>query len=187
MPPREPESAPSPVAQELGRIAEILARGGEGEAAGITREQLEALYAMGQELLAAGEFADAVTVFVRICLRDHRSRRCWMGLGSSLQGAGNLEKAIDAYGMAGLCGEPDDPEPFYRIALCHLKLQRAEAASQFLDIIARTGGTGGATRTAFQRKIARLRKSLAFRGQSSEDRGQRTEDSNSCGREAPGN
>jgi type III secretion system low calcium response chaperone LcrH/SycD len=145
---------------ELARIAEILAQGGEGEASGIAEEQLETLYAMGHELFAAGEFADAVTVFIRLCLHDHGNRRFWMGLGGSLQGAGNLGKAIDAYGMAGLCSAPDDPEPFYRIALCHLKQKRAEAASQFLDIIARMDGAGDAAQAAFRQEIAELRESL---------------------------
>lgn len=93
--------------QELSRIVEILTRGGKDEASDMTEEQLEALYVMGRSLFAAGEFADAITVFTRLCLHGHGSRRFWMGLGDSLQGAGNLEKAIDAYGMAGLCGALD--------------------------------------------------------------------------------
>ena len=97
---RKPESS----AQELSRIVEILAQGGEGEAFGMAEEQMETLYALGRSLFAAGEFADAITVFTRLCLHGHGSHRFWMGLGDSLQGAGNLEKAIDAYGMAGLCG-----------------------------------------------------------------------------------
>jgi type III secretion system low calcium response chaperone LcrH/SycD len=151
-----------PLPPELGQIADILARGGEGEASRITEERLETLYTMGHGLLTAGEFADAITVFTCLCLHDHGSHRFWMGLGGSLQGAGNLEKAIDAYGMAGLCGALDDPEPFYRIALCHLKQKRVDAANQILDVVARMGGDDDTAQATFRQEIAELRESLTM-------------------------
>ncbi|MDR3157680.1 MAG: tetratricopeptide repeat protein [Zoogloeaceae bacterium] len=159
MPAAQPSSAASP---DLREIAAMLALGGENGACVMQEEHLEALYALGRRLLATGEFMDAVTVFIRLCLHEHGSRRFWMGLGSSLQEAGNLEKAIDAYGMAGLCGALDDPEPFYHIALCHLELKRNETAIQLLDAIARIDENNGATHASLRENIAGLRKSLVM-------------------------
>jgi type III secretion system low calcium response chaperone LcrH/SycD len=159
---RKPESAPSLFDPELSRIGEILACGGEDEASGLTEKKLETLYSLGHRLFAAGEFADAITVFTRLCLHDHGKRRFWMGLGDSLQGAGNPGRAIDAYGMAGLCGAHDDPEPFYHIALCHLKLEHAEAAGQLLEAIAQMGEASNAAHLAFKKKAADLKESLAL-------------------------
>jgi type III secretion system low calcium response chaperone LcrH/SycD len=150
---------PSSADPDLREIAALLALGGENGACILQEEHLEALYALGQRLFAAGEFTDASTVFIRLCLHDHGSRRFWMGLGNSLQGAGNLEKAIDAYGMAGLCGALDDPEPLYHIALCHLELKRNAAAIQLLDTITQSGSTIGAS---LRKNIAELRKTLAM-------------------------
>jgi hypothetical protein len=87
----------------LGETIEILARGEGCEASGITKERLETLHALGHRLFDTGSYHDAVTVFTRLCLHDYSDRRFWMGLGGSLQSAGNPEKAVDAYGMAVLC------------------------------------------------------------------------------------
>jgi type III secretion system low calcium response chaperone LcrH/SycD len=159
---RKPEPASSFSSPELGRIVEILTQGKENGASGITQEQSEVIYALGRRLFSAGEFSDAITVFTSLCLHDHGNRHFWMGLGGSLQGAGKLEKAIDAYGMAGLCGSLDDPEPFYHIALCHLKLERFEAARQLLESIAQMGETGNATHRAFRSKARHLKESFAL-------------------------
>jgi tetratricopeptide (TPR) repeat protein len=157
---RKSGSGASLSSPELSRVVRILAQGKGNEAAGTTEEQLDALYALGHRLFSAGSYPDAITIFTSLCLRDHGNRLFWMGLGGSLQGAGKFERAIDAYGMAGLCGALDDPESFYRIALCHLKQKRVDAANRILDVIARMGGDGDAAQATFRQEIAELRESL---------------------------
>jgi tetratricopeptide (TPR) repeat protein len=90
------------IAPNMSEIIENLAEG--GQFSDMSREQQESFYDLGCSLAALGNHSDAIAVFLRLCLHDSGDRRFWMGLGDSLQGAGNLDKAIDAYGMAELCG-----------------------------------------------------------------------------------
>jgi tetratricopeptide (TPR) repeat protein len=99
--------SPPRVIPDVNEIVSILAGGGESSC--IPREQLEILHNLGRRLATLGNYSDAAVVFLRLCLHDCDDRRFWMGLGDSLQGMGNPEKAIDAYGMARLCGALEVP------------------------------------------------------------------------------
>jgi tetratricopeptide (TPR) repeat protein len=151
---RDPNLAIHLAAPELSEIVAKLALGGKDDI--FADGNLEAIHALGHRLFTEGSYPDAATVFTHLCLHDCGNRRSWMGLGSSLQGTGNLEKAIDAYGMAGLCGALDDLEPFYHVALCQLMLKRTEAANRLLKAIARMDEAEG----AFRGKVVNLKESF---------------------------
>jgi hypothetical protein len=100
-----PSGADEPSPRAVPDVNEIIAiLTGGGEFSDITKKQLETLHDFGCRLVALGSYSDAIAVFLRLCLNDCSDYRFWMGLGDCLRGAGNPEKAIDAYGMAGLCG-----------------------------------------------------------------------------------
>ena len=125
-----------------------------GDVAGIEQPQLEALYALGYRLYSAGNFKDATTIFQSLCLYDYSDRRFWMGLAGSQQGAGNLEQAAEAYGIAGVRGNLQDPEPFYYAALCFLKLGKLEETKSVLEGIARMDAPTDENRAVFKQKAA---------------------------------
>jgi type III secretion system low calcium response chaperone LcrH/SycD len=144
--------------EDVDKLAKLLLDGATpAGVAGIDQDQLEALYALGHRLYAAGSYADAETIFSSLCLYDYGDRRFWMGLGASLQGGGKLEQAVDVYSMAGLRTSLKDPEPFYYAALCFLKLGNIEAVKATLDGIELMGVPGNAAHAAFKKKAADLR------------------------------
>ena len=125
------------------------------EVAGVPRERLEALYALGHHLYSVGEFKDAETTFKSLCLYDYRDPRFWMGLGATLQAQERFAMAAEVYGLAGLASNLGDPSPFYYAALCHLKLGDLEAAEEILGSV-QAMGKGAPKDEALMAKAANL-------------------------------
>ena len=99
----------------------------------ITKEQLEAGYSLAYNLYTAGNYEEAGTVFQGLCLYNHGDARFWMGLAGCRQAEGNLMAAIDAYSMAGLADNLNDPTPFIYAAICYVKLGKPEEAKGALE------------------------------------------------------
>jgi type III secretion system low calcium response chaperone LcrH/SycD len=126
------------------------------DAAGVSQKQLEALYALGHSLYMAGSYHDAATIFQGLCLYDYGDCRFWTGLGASLQGEGQYEKAIDVYSMAAMTTGLADPGPIYYAAQCYMKLNRVEEAIAALEGLSVMGAEGRADHAVIKAQGAGL-------------------------------
>jgi type III secretion system low calcium response chaperone LcrH/SycD len=109
------------------------------EAAGITSEQLEALYALGRQLYIVGQYNDAEIIFQSLCLYDQGQSRFWLGLGGVRQNQGRYEEALASYFMATELPGPLDSAAVLSAGLCWMKLgdyQTAQATLAGLETLA---------------------------------------------------
>jgi len=90
------------------------------EAKGLTDEQMEAVYGIAYNYYMAGKYQDSSNVFTWLVLCNPFTSKYWLGLGASLQLAGELDRALHAYAVAALTGEPKDPTPHLHAAECCL-------------------------------------------------------------------
>jgi type III secretion system low calcium response chaperone LcrH/SycD len=127
------------------------------EAAGLSQEQLEALYSLGHWLYSTGEFKDAETAFRSLCLYDYHDSRFWMGLGATLQAQEKLNMAAEVYGMAGMVSKLADPAPFYYAGLCLMRLGDFEGADASLRTVEILGQPGQEKGEDFKTKAVNLR------------------------------
>ena len=104
-----------------------------GEAAGVKKDTIEAGYGLAFSLYNSGNFTDAETMFKALCFYNHQDERFWMGLGGCRQMNGDLEGAIDAYGMATFWGALGSPAPSVHAGLCYLKMGNKEGARALFD------------------------------------------------------
>lgn len=100
--------------------------------AGITDDDLEAIYAMAYNLVSARKFDKAEQLFRFLCMYDHTEKRWWNGLGITLQNAGKHEEAVNAYGMATLL-DVEDPRPQAQAGYCLAALERWKEAKAALE------------------------------------------------------
>ena len=115
--------------EQIAKIVDALRRGVTvAQAAGIKKETLEGLYAVGRNLYVAGNYKDAKVVFQALSIYDYNDPRFWLGLAGCRQAREEYEGAIDAYQMAALAGEMKNPEPLLFAVQCLLKLNRREDA-----------------------------------------------------------
>jgi type III secretion system low calcium response chaperone LcrH/SycD len=110
-----------------------------GEAAGVSKEIIEAGYGLAFSLYNSGNFKDAETMFRALCLYNHQDDRFWMGLGGCRQMNGDLDGAIDAYGMATLMSAMAGPGPSVHAGLCYLKKGDKENARALFDAAVELG------------------------------------------------
>lgn len=124
--------------------------------AGITDEQLEALYALGHNLYATGQHRDSETIFKTLCLYDYTQSRFWLGLAGSQQAIGDYQKAVEAYSMAAVAGGMKDLGPFYYAAVCFLKIGDTESALASLGGLAGLADEGDPEHEAWLAKAKNL-------------------------------
>lgn len=67
---------------------------------GITPEEMEAVYSVGFNFYQTGKFAEAEKIFAFLVLMNHLDSKYWTALGAVRQVQKQLDKAIEAYGMA---------------------------------------------------------------------------------------
>jgi len=103
------------------------------EAAGVSKEIIEAGYGLAFSLYNSGNFKDAETMFQSLCLYNHQDERFWMGLAGCRQMKGDLDGAIDAYGVAAFMGLLGSPAPSLHAGLCYLKKGDKENAQALFD------------------------------------------------------
>lgn len=101
------------------------------DVAGITQEDLEAIYAMAYNLVSARKFEQAEQLFRFLCMYDHLEQRWWNGLGVTLQNAGKHAEAVNAYAMATIL-DVNDPRPQAQAGYCLAALQRWKEAADAL-------------------------------------------------------
>ena len=95
--------------------------------AGVTDDEMEALYAVALQEFDAGKFEDAENRFLLLCRLDHYSGRFWLGLGATRQMMKRYQDAINAYALAGV-HDGENPVPGLRAAECYLALGDLENA-----------------------------------------------------------
>ncbi len=95
---------------------------------GMDKDKLESLYALGHGLYTSGSYEDAVKVFQALAVYDSTDYRFWLGLGGCRQALGQFEAAVDAYQMAAVATQLDNPEPFLFAARCLIKLGKKDDA-----------------------------------------------------------
>jgi type III secretion system low calcium response chaperone LcrH/SycD len=127
------------------------------EVAGLSKEELEALYSLGHWLYSTGEFRDAETAFRSLCLYDYHDSRYWMGLGATLQAQDKLSMAAEVYGMAGMVSKLEDPAPFYYAGLCLMRLGDFDGADASLRTVEILGQPGQEKNEGFKTKAINLR------------------------------
>jgi type III secretion system low calcium response chaperone LcrH/SycD len=138
-------------------LIEALSSGlSPAEIAYVSTKQLESLYTLGYRLYSAGNFKDAETIYQALVLYNYHDLRFWMGLGASLQGLENYQKATEVYGMAGLVSKLNDPEPFYYAGLCFLKLEDYQSALASLDVLSSMDKTDNPRAEEFKDKALKL-------------------------------
>jgi type III secretion system low calcium response chaperone LcrH/SycD len=136
--------------EEMERFVEAVFNGVSlGEAAGIKTETIEAGYGLAYSLYNSGNFTDAETMFKAQGRYNHQDDRFWMGLGGCRQINGDLDGAIDAYGMATLLGSLTSPAPALHAGLCYLKKGDKENAHALFDAAVELGDVSNKEHQAY--------------------------------------
>ena len=140
-------------AEQIQAIVNSVLNGhGLGEAAGIGKETLEAGYGLAHTLYNSGQFQDAETMFAALVIYNHQDERFWMGLGGCRQMNGNLDGAIDAYGMATFTGALGSPAPAVHAGLCYLKKGDRENARALFDGAVELGDPANPEHAAYRER-----------------------------------
>ena len=116
-------------AEDLAEITIDFIRNGKtlGELKGLTRDQLETIYAMAYSVYSSGDYEKALKIFRFLCFFDHLEKKYWLGLGGCLQMLKEYEQAIEAYSNTMML-DSDNPAIPLLAAECHLALDHKEEA-----------------------------------------------------------
>ena len=96
---------------------------------GISREQLESVYAVGLNYYTTGRTEEAKKIFGFLVLFDHLNAKYWMGMGAVLQVGREFERASKCYAMSAFL-DIRNPKPQYHAAECFLAMKdKANAES----------------------------------------------------------
>lgn len=99
------------------------------EKAGITKKQLNALYALGLKLYRSECFQQAVDIFKLLCFYEPKSSRNWMALGGANQHTKNHYAAAASFAMASMY-DPLNADPKFYAAHTFIDLQDLRLALQ---------------------------------------------------------
>ncbi|MGC8718448.1 MAG: SycD/LcrH family type III secretion system chaperone [Thermodesulforhabdaceae bacterium] len=106
------------------------------EVKGFTDEQMEAIYSIGYNLYQAGKYNDAVQVFTWLGIFNPFVSKYWLGLGASLQMIKDFENALNAYAVAAITSEPEDPVPHLHAGECYVGMGDIEEAGKAFQMAA---------------------------------------------------
>jgi type III secretion system low calcium response chaperone LcrH/SycD len=130
----------------------LLAGLSMAEATGIQPDVLEAGYGLAGSLYNSGNFKDAETMFKALAVYDHREVRFWMGLAGCRQMNGDLDGAIEAYGMATFSENLASPGPSVHAGLCYLKKGEKENARALFDAAVELGDEADPEHMAYRER-----------------------------------
>lgn len=151
--------------EQLDGIRDALGRGATlADVFGISRDALEAGYALAYKLHTAGNHKDAETMFRGLCMYDGTESRFWMGLGASLQAREAWEGAAMAYEMAAVQSALEDPTPLFHAGICRMRMGEAEAAEAAFQGALRLGDEANAAHRACHDRIRAMLAVLAETG-----------------------
>lgn len=106
---------------------------------GLTRENLESVYAIAYNDYNTGKYERAHHMFQMLCFFDHTEKKYWMGLGATRQMLRSYDAAVDAYSMASMF-DIEDPNPPLHAAVCHLALGNRDKAISGFQYAAESAG-----------------------------------------------
>jgi type III secretion system low calcium response chaperone LcrH/SycD len=115
-------------ADSLAAVRLMLSGATMAEARGISKKQVEGLYAVAYQVYQAGDYAKAEAVFATLCLLDHLEKRFWLGLGGARQQLGKHAEAAQAFAMAST-QDLLDPVPPLHAGMCFLAVKDKENAA----------------------------------------------------------
>ena len=141
------------------KALEVLAAGGTlKDIRGLSKEDIETIYAMGYNFYNQAKYDRAEPMFQFACFYAHNQARYWMALGNCRQMSKKYQGAIDAYGF-GYFLDSDDPWPLIQAAVCHLALGNKDAAGEALNLAEKSIESGDPNEAAMQR-VKALRQAL---------------------------
>jgi type III secretion system low calcium response chaperone LcrH/SycD len=123
---------PQAATESDGRIAALMSGAAYRELAGLTEDEMEAIYGVAWRAYEQGEYDDAERTFRVLCLYDHLADRYWLGLGACRQARHDFEGAIQAYSALAEIGSRTPLAPL-RAAECYIALGMVEEAASALD------------------------------------------------------
>ncbi len=94
--------------------------------------RLDRALLLGQMLVRAGQWQDAANIYQQVIQQDDSRAKAWFGLGESLLGTKDVERALRCFSGA-LEREPDFPEARQRLAVCFLEKGEALKALRLLE------------------------------------------------------
>ena len=101
-------------------------------AAGIGRDEMEAIYSVAFTHFNGGKHDKAEDLLKFLCLYDHTEPRWFYGLGVVRQSAGKYREAVDAYSVATLL-DVDDPRPQAQAGYCLMAMESWPEAQSALE------------------------------------------------------
>ncbi|CCB66717.1 SycD/LcrH family type III secretion system chaperone [Hyphomicrobium sp. MC1] len=107
--------------------------------AGMTAEEIEAIYSIGYGFYTSGNYQDALDIFKFLCMHRHLDKRFWMGLGATSQLLKDYDRAIVSYRTCAMLDLSDAQLPL-RAAECFLALGdmvQAQLALEAVGIVAK--------------------------------------------------
>jgi type III secretion system low calcium response chaperone LcrH/SycD len=141
------------------KALEVLSAGGTlKDVRGLSKEDIETIYAIGYNLYNQAQYDKAEPMFQFACFYQHTEARYWVALGNCRQMAKNYQPAIDAYGF-GYALDQANPWPVIQAAICYLALQDKGQAAEALTLAEQTIENSTPNEAARQR-IAALRQAL---------------------------
>lgn len=123
--------------QEVDRLAQLSVEILEGRTdlaaiAGMTGDELEAVYTLAHGFYTSGKYDDAQDLFRFLCMHRHLDPRFWFGFGATCQMQGDMALAVKAYGMSAML-DPTDPQVSLRAAECFIALGDTKGARIALE------------------------------------------------------
>lgn len=101
---------------------------------GISREQLESVYAVGLNYYTTGRTDEAKKIFGFLVFFDHLNAKYWMGMGAVLQVEREFERATKCYSMSAFL-DIRNPKPQYHAAECFLAMKDKVSAESAITMI----------------------------------------------------
>ena len=114
-------------------ISVLLEGGTYKEVAGLSDDDLEAIYGLAYGQYENGQYADAERTFAVLCFHDHKSERFWLGLGAARQQLKAFAGAVMAYSQAAEAGSVNPFVPLHA-AECYFALGLYAEALHGLDV-----------------------------------------------------
>jgi type III secretion system low calcium response chaperone LcrH/SycD len=103
-------------------------------AMGISKDQLEAIYATAYQFFNQGKYEKAMKLFGFLLIHEQSDRRFFIAFGTCLQMLNTPDEALKYLGIASVW-EPSDPGPAVQVAECLLALNRSSEAYDLLKKI----------------------------------------------------